>query len=209
MRTSPTGGRGRRRVAYRRRPSFAPVTLVAAAGAVAATLPGAAGPPALGPDGRIGAEFWSASDGNLRSVTGNVAGRKPSSMNFLAWWDADPVRELLDGTRIDKYGPDGDTRLLTGSGVASNNGTKATPALSGDLFGDWREEVIWRTSDNTRLRIHTTRDVTDRKIYTLQHDTQYRVALAWQNTAYNQPPHPSFFIGDRMPTPPQPSIYVR
>ncbi|MFI0445606.1 rhamnogalacturonan lyase [Actinomadura sp. 6N118] len=159
--------------------------------------------------GRVGGEFWSAADGNLRSVTGNNAGRKPSSMNFLAWWDADPVRELLDRTQIDKYGPDGDTRLLTGSGVASNNGTKATPALSGDLFGDWREEVIWRTTDNTRLRIHTSRAVTDRKIYTLQHDTQYRVALAWQNTGYNQPPHPSFFIGDRMPTPAQPSVYVR
>ncbi|KAB2352303.1 rhamnogalacturonan lyase [Actinomadura rudentiformis] len=160
-------------------------------------------------NGRVGGEFWSAADGDLRSVTGNTAGRKPSSMNFLAWWDADPVRELLDRTQIDKYGPNGDTRLLTGSGVASNNGTKATPALSGDLLGDWREEVIWRTTDNTRLRIHTSRAVTDRKIYTLQHDTQYRVALAWQNSGYNQPPHPSFFIGDRMSTPAQPSVYAR
>ncbi|GLW64051.1 hypothetical protein Arub01_22950 [Actinomadura rubrobrunea] len=159
--------------------------------------------------GRAGAEFWSASDGALRGVTGNNAGRKPSSINFLVWWDADPVRELLDGTRIDKYGPDADTRLLTGSGVASNNGTKATPSLSGDLFGDWREEVDWRTTDNTRLRIYTTRDMTDRKIYTLQHDTQYRVALAWQNTGYNQPPHPSSFIGDRMSAPAQPLVYVR
>ena len=31
-------------------------------------------------------------------------------------------------------------------------------------------------------------------------------ALAWQNTAYNQPPHPSFFIGANMATPPRPSI---
>lgn len=93
--------------------------------------------------------------------------------------------------------------------MASNNGTKATPALSGDLLGDWREEVVWRTSDNTRLRIHTTRDVTDRKIFTLLHDPQYRVALAWQNTAYNQPPHPSFFIGNGMAAPAQPAIYVR
>ncbi|MEV1005684.1 glycosyl hydrolase, partial [Nonomuraea sp. NPDC050202] len=30
-----------------------------------------------------------------------------------------------------------------------------------------------------------------------------------QNTAYNQPPHPSFFLGDGMNTPPQPDIYVR
>ncbi|WP_396448179.1 rhamnogalacturonan lyase [Actinomadura sp.] len=159
--------------------------------------------------GRIAAEFWSSSVSELRSVTGNNAGRKPSSANFLVWWDADPVRELLDGTHIDKYGPSGDTRLLTASGVHSNNGTKAVPSLSGDLFGDWREEVIWPTADDTRLRIYTTRDVTGTKLYTLLHDTQYRTALAWQNTAYNQPPHPSFFLGDRMPAQPRPQIYVR
>lgn len=159
--------------------------------------------------GRIGAEFWSSSVSELRSVTGNNAGRKPSSANFLAWWDADPVRELLDGTHIDKYGSFGDTRLLTGSGVHSNNGTKAVPSLSGDILGDWREEVVWPSGDDTRLRIYTTRDVTDRKIYTLLHDTQYRTGLAWQNTAYNQPPHPSFFLGDRMSAPAQPQIYVR
>ncbi|MEU6717952.1 rhamnogalacturonan lyase [Nonomuraea sp. NPDC046802] len=158
---------------------------------------------------RIAGEFWSASDGNLRSVTGNNAGRKPSSVNFLIWWDADPVRELLDQTRIDKYGTSSDTRLLTASGVHSNNGTKATPSLSGDLFGDWREEVIWPTSDNRALRVYSTTTPTDRRIYTLMHDPLYRVSVAWQNTAYNQPPHTSFFIGDGMPTPPRPNIYVR
>lgn len=33
-------------------------------------------------------------------------------------------------------------------------------------------------------------------------------ALAWQNTAYNQPPHPSFFIGNGMATAPRPSIFT-
>ncbi|MEV0614877.1 rhamnogalacturonan lyase [Nonomuraea sp. NPDC050404] len=158
---------------------------------------------------RVAGEFWSASDTTLRSVTGNSAAREPSSVNFLAWWDADPVRELLDQTRIDKYGTSSDTRLLTASGVHSNNGTKATPSLSGDLFGDWREEVIWPTSDNRALRIYATTTATDRRIYTLMHDPLYRVSVAWQNTAYNQPPHTSFFLGDRMPTPPRPDIYVR
>ena len=119
------------------------------------------------------------------------------------------MRELLDGTQIDKYGTGGDTRLLTGSGVASNNGTKSTPALSGDILGDWREEVIWRTTDSRALRIYTTPTQTSTRIYTLMHDPQYRVAIAWQNTAYNQPPHPSFFIGDGMATPPTPNIYLR
>ncbi|MEV0165286.1 rhamnogalacturonan lyase [Nonomuraea fuscirosea] len=158
---------------------------------------------------RVAGEFWSAADGNLRSVTGNNAGRKPSSVNFLAWWDGDPVRELLDQTRIDKYGTGSDTRLLTASGVHSNNGTKATPSLSADLFGDWREEVVWPTSDNRALRIYSTPIPTDRRIFTLMHDPLYRVSVAWQNTAYNQPPHAGFFLGDRMPTPARPDIYVR
>jgi len=159
--------------------------------------------------GSPGAESWSSMDSNLRSVSGATLGRKPSATNFLIWWDGDPVRELLDATRIDKYGTSGDTRLLTGSNVSSNNSTKSTPALSGDILGDWREEVIWRTSDNTALRIYSTSTSTNRRIFTLMHDAQYRVAIAWQNTAYNQPPHPSFFLGDGMSNPPQPNIYLR
>ncbi|REF98224.1 cellulose binding domain-containing protein [Asanoa ferruginea] len=159
--------------------------------------------------GSPGAESWSAAVDGLRSTSGANVGRKPSSTNFVIWWDGDPVRELLDQTRIDKYGTGGDTRLLTGSGVASNNGTKATPALAGDILGDWREEVIWRTSESTALRIYATPTPTDRRIHTLAHDPQYRVALAWQNTAYNQPPHPSFFIGNGMAAPPRPNVYPR
>jgi rhamnogalacturonan endolyase len=161
--------------------------------------------------GNPGAEVWSAAVSGLRSAaTGaQVSSRKPGSQNFLVWWDADPVRELLDSNHVDKYGTGGDTRLLTATGAHANNGTKSTPSLSGDLFGDWREEVIWPRDDNAALRIYATTVQTDRRIYTLMHDPQYREAIAWQNTAYNQPPHPSFFIGDGMSTPPQPSIYVR
>src|SRR5262249_53101387 len=79
---------------------------------------------------------------------------------------------------------------------------------SGDIFGDWREEVIWRSSDNRFLRIYTTIVPATSRMYTLLHDPQYRVALAWQNTAYNQPPHPSFFIGNGMGTPPTPNIVL-
>ncbi|GAB2602635.1 hypothetical protein GCM10027168_39630 [Streptomyces capparidis] len=161
--------------------------------------------------GNPGAEFWGSGPNmtQLRNASGGNVGRNPSSANFLAWWDADPVRELLNGTTIDKYGTGGDTRLLTGSGVASSNGTKSTPVLSGDLFGDWREEVIWRHSSNAALRIYATTTPTTTKLHTLLHDAQYRVALAWQNTAYNQPPHPSYFLGAGMTRPAQPSVYLR
>jgi hypothetical protein len=159
--------------------------------------------------GSAGAESWSSAVSGLSSASsGSNIGRKPGSTNFLVWWDADTVRELEDATHIDKYGTSADTRLLSASGVHSNNGTKSTPSLSGDLFGDWREEVIWPASDDLSLRIYTTTAVTSTRIYTLMHNAQYRVAIAWQNTAYNQPPHPSFFLGDGMSIPPQPNIYV-
>lgn len=157
--------------------------------------------------GSPGAESWSSAVSGVRGPKGDVvSSRKPSSTNFLAWWDGDTTRELLDDTHIDKYGTSGDTRLLTGASVHSNNGTKATPALSGDLFGDWREEVVWPTANNTALRIYSTPYETGTRITTLLHDTMYRTALAWQNTAYNQPPHPSFAIGSGAPTAPRPSI---
>ncbi|GAA1365932.1 rhamnogalacturonan lyase [Streptomyces beijiangensis] len=156
--------------------------------------------------GSPGAESWSSAEPDIRNTAGTVVGRKPSSTNFLSWWDGDTTRELLDATHIDKYGTSADTRLLTGAGVHSNNTTKATPSLSGDILGDWREEVVWPTTDNSALRIYSTPYETSTRITTLLHDTMYRTALAWQNTAYNQPPHPSFFIGSGMAPAPRPVV---
>lgn len=153
-----------------------------------------------------GAEMWSSKTGGLRDRYGGYLGRSPSSTNFLIWWDGDLTRELLDGNHIDKYGTSSDTRLLTAADCSSNNGTKSTPCLSADILGDWREEVIWRTSDNTALRIYTSTAAASHRLYTLMHDPQYRLAIAWQNVAYNQPPHPSFHIGAGMNAPPVPDI---
>ena len=157
-----------------------------------------------------GAEGW-ASVGSLNNATGQQIGTKPNSMNFAAWWDGDLLREFLNNNIIDKWNYSNSTtsRLLSAGnyGAASNNGTKSTPSLSGDILGDWREEVIWRNSNNTQLMIFTTTTPTTHKLRTLMHDIQYREAIAWQNTAYNQPPHPSFFIGDGMAKPPAPDLF--
>jgi hypothetical protein len=77
------------------------------------------------------------------------------------------------------------------------NGTKANPCLHADILGDWREEVIWRTRDNRELRIFTTTIPTRRRRYALIHDPIYRLSVAWQNVAYNQPTQPGFYMGDR------------
>jgi Rhamnogalacturonan I lyases beta-sheet domain len=158
----------------------------------------------------LGYEMWTSSDGNMYNVNGQAISVRPSDYNFGVWWDADPLRELLDSTHIDKWNWNTASlnRLLTGSGISSNNGTKSTPVLSADIFGDWREEVIWRASDNLSLRIYTTTIPATNRMYTLMHDTQYREAIAWQNVGYNQPPNPSFYVGDGMSTPPIPDIYL-
>ena len=40
------------------------------------------------------------------------------------------------------------------------------------------------------------------------HDPQYRLSIAWQNVVYNKPPHPGFFLGNGMASPPRPNIYL-
>jgi rhamnogalacturonan endolyase len=152
-----------------------------------------------------GAEMWWSGSNGLYTIKGVRIGEAPRSTNFLSWWDGDLNRELLDGNHIDKYKGG---RLLTAEGCVSNNGTKSTPALSADLFGDWREEVMLRTTDNQNLRIYTTTIPTKHKIYTLMHDPQYRLSIAWQNVGYNQPPHTGFYLGSDMKTLPKPNIVL-
>ncbi|WP_228892676.1 rhamnogalacturonan lyase [Pseudoduganella aquatica] len=150
----------------------------------------------------LGEECW-ASVGGLMSASGvQISPEHPRRINFASWWDGDLLRESLDGTRIEKWNPaTKDMQLLLNgadSGAASNNGTKSTPVLSADLFGDWREEVVWRSADNNSLLVFSTTAPTTHSIPALMQDAQYRVQVAGQNAGYNQPPHPSFYLGEGM-----------
>ncbi|KAB8128074.1 hypothetical protein F9U64_16780 [Gracilibacillus oryzae] len=173
-----------------------------------------------------GAEFWAntswnESSGNgLHAVDGQlITKNKPRSTNHAVWWDGDLGRELLDHTfdsgsdphgigRIDKWDYESETliNLLTPEGTRTNNWTKGNPSLQADILGDWREEVIWPSSNSEELRIYTTTDITEEKIHTLMHDPVYRLSVAWQNVGYNQPPHTGFFLGYNMSEPPRPAI---
>lgn len=154
-----------------------------------------------------GMECWGGT-GGLYAADGTQITTTRPAMNFMCWWDGDLTRELLDGNYIGKWNPSSrnTTILVQDANCSSNNSTKATPCLSGDILGDWREEVIWRTLDSSELRLYTTTIPTEHRFRTLVHDSQYRAALAWQNVAYNQPPHPSFFLGQGMASPAAPDI---
>jgi rhamnogalacturonan endolyase len=155
-----------------------------------------------------GPEMLSSRMDVLRSATTGapIGGPQTTLINFLAWWDADESRELENGIAINKLGVE--QALQTCAQCLENNGTKSNPSVVADLVGDWREEVIWREANNSALRVYTTTDLTARRIYTLMHDPQYRIAISWQNAGYNQPPHPSFHIGSDMAAPPTPDIRV-
>jgi len=158
----------------------------------------------IDPD-NAGAEMWWSGSNGLYNMKGEKIGSNPPSANFLIWWDGDYTRELLDGNHIDKYKVG---RIFTAEDCSSNNGTKSTPALSADILGDWREELILRTTDNKELRLFSTTIPTNHRMYTLMHDPQYRLSIAWQNVGYKQPPHLSFYIGEDMAKPPKPKIVV-
>lgn len=129
-------------------------------------------------------------------------------MNFKAFWDGDLLSELVDNITISKYNWEDKCVdiLYDAYGCASNGGSKAVPCLAADIFGDWREEIIWRNVSNTELRIYATPYETEYKIPTLMHDITYREAVAWQNNHYNQPTNTSFYMGAETETVPAPEI---
>jgi Rhamnogalacturonan I lyases beta-sheet domain len=90
------------------------------------------------------------------------------------------------------------SRYLT-TGLSST-GNKNTPTLKADMFGDWREELILRASNN-RLAIVTTLSPTDYGIRTLMHDPMYRNGVANKNTGYDQMGFASFYLGDEAELP--------
>jgi rhamnogalacturonan endolyase len=159
-----------------------------------------------------GWEFWSGDERQPRSAeTGNVVVNKNPSVNFRIYWDGDPQDELFDGRydsgnakatpQITKWNGSSITTLREfGSALHSPqscNGTKATPCLQADLLGDWREELLmWNYADPSELLLFTTNITTKFRVPTLMHDHTYRLAVAWQNTAYNQPPHLGYSLDD-------------
>jgi len=149
----------------------------------------------------------------MQDINFGVGDQGNVSTNHRLFWTGNLLSELLDGRdsgletpdrplRIDRINFNTETSasnvelVQTLTGTLSNNGTKANPGLTADIFGDWREEILVRTEDNQNLRIYTTNFPTDYTIFTLMHDPTYRLQVNAQNTTYNQPPHLGFYLGE-------------
>ena len=147
-----------------------------------------------------GYEFSSSNNRSQLNAAGEVVSSKNTSLNFRCYWNGDLQDELLDGDIMDTWNGSSTTRLLTLDRFGNSstyNSTKKTPNLTADLLGDWREEIIlWDASDGCTLNIFTTNIATEYRVPTLMHDHTYRMGVAWQNTAYNQPPHVGYYLPD-------------
>lgn len=147
-----------------------------------------------------GLEMWSASQKGYYDVKGKLhVTNQWIPQNSAVWWDGDLLRELLDKESVLKFDwTSGKCKKMVdfkADGCAFNNGTKQNPCLSADIFGDWREEVIVRTQDSRELRIYTTTEPTKFRFPSFMEDIPYRLSVATENVAYNQPPEPGFYFG--------------
>jgi hypothetical protein len=158
-----------------------------------------------------GLEAWASTGLGLWTADGRSLGTTIPGTNQSIRWAADMTTQIINGAaatvvetpRIDDWLRG---TILTADGTLANNFTKGNPSLAADIFGDWREELLLRTVDSTAIRIYLSTELTDRKLYTLMHDPQYRVEVARQQTVYNQPAYPSFYMGSdidwaRVPVP--------
>ena len=167
--------------------------------------------------GNHGSEFWSSADDMIRSCDDGteLSSSKPDT-NFRIYWTGDPFDQTFDGQydEANGYSPricswNTETNdIITFQEFADYdkpqtcNTTKATPCLQADLMGDWREEIIMTSYETDwsaptcELLIFTTPEPTDYKVPCLMEDHIYRMAVASQNSSYNQPPHLGFYLPD-------------
>ncbi|MBR5692427.1 MAG: carbohydrate-binding protein [Fibrobacter sp.] len=134
--------------------------------------------------------------------------------HFRIYFDGDLQDELLSDPIISKFNQekktietyfDGETTLR----LIGSQGYKNYPNLIADIFGDWREEMIFHSEiDSSKIYIFSTPVTTPYRVYTLMHDAQYRQAIAWQNVAYNLPAHLSYYLPDKVKKLTKPDVYA-
>jgi hypothetical protein len=163
-----------------------------------------------------GYECWTAKSGiynadgskNLKpgnGAAGTAIDAYDPAVNFRIWWDGDLLSENLDGNILTKYAypgmPAGGFTKVTLEGIY---GARNAAPLYGDMFGDWREEVLLEKTDSSGFRVYTTAIPTEKRIYTLVHDPEYRNSMC--EKGYIQSHMLDFYLGDGMTDPPRPNI---
>jgi rhamnogalacturonan endolyase len=141
----------------------------------------------------------------LSSAAPTQIGSDAPAINFRIFWDGDLLSEVLDTNKITKWAypgmPSGGFSSATLAGIY---GARNAAPLYGDMFGDWREEVLLEQSDSASMRIYSTAIPTQKRIYTLVHDPEYRNSMC--EKGYIQSHMLDYYLGDGMTDPPKPNI---
>lgn len=98
-----------------------------------------------------GYEFW-ANDG-IYNCNGEKISDNYPPVNLRIWWDGDILDEILDKTSIYKWDfiNNKSNEICKFDSVIST--LRNVPPFYGDILGDWREEVIYETTDHKYLKI--------------------------------------------------------
>jgi MYXO-CTERM domain-containing protein len=156
--------------------------------------------------GQKGYECWTGgSVYNMLNLTGSPIGSGAPAQNFRIFWDGDVLAEVLDSNTVSKWAyPGAPSGGFTSANLAGLVPTRNAAPLYGDMFGDWREEVLFEQSGSASIRIYSTAIPTDKRIYTLMHDPEYRNSM--NEKGYQQSHMLDYYLGDGMADPPKPNI---
>jgi hypothetical protein len=152
----------------------------------------------------LGYEMWS-NDG-IYNVKGQKINDKMPITNFRIWWDGDLLGEILDKNQIYKWNYKENKMDSIFKAEKTIFAARNAPPLYGDLFGDWREEVMWESEDHQSFRIYTTTLPTNYNIYTLPHNPAYRACLTVKG--YYQSNLVDYYLGEDMELPEKPKIVI-
>ncbi|MDW7980579.1 MAG: autotransporter-associated beta strand repeat-containing protein [Verrucomicrobiales bacterium] len=157
-----------------------------------------------------GVEMYAVGMGGIYNCKGERIHTSVPWPNEGLWWDADLVREHVRGVDengynivIEKYNLDGGyTRLYSvyTEGARSAYGGRA--AFWGDIIGDWREELVLKTTNYAELRIYTTVTPATNRLYCLMQNAAYRCQATAKG--YYQASYTDYYLGHEMPPPPPP-----
>ncbi|MCC8089780.1 MAG: hypothetical protein LIO79_11085 [Rikenellaceae bacterium] len=143
-------------------------------------------------------QYWDT-EGNSMGYLSDLTSEWDRHLGMTIWWSGSLNRQLTWRTIITGHDGNGFTRLHTlwpmGSTTHSN---KDCPLFYGDIFGDWREEIMFATSDHNAVIIYSTPFETEYRIPYLMSDHVYKLSAIHQNVGYNQPTNTGFYMGPDM-----------
>ncbi len=146
-----------------------------------------------------GYEVW-AFNGLWNAATNTQIATTTPYPQFGCWWDGDLLGDNLNDGKLD--GAVGGREVTMYKFDGGGNGS--LPLFVGDIWGDWREEIVMINGAQNSLTIFSTDKFTNYRIYTLAQDPYYRNCMTTKG--YYQTNYVDYYLGAGMATPPVPNI---